>query len=67
MSEQKITNEMIDTPFADAVLVNYRDACAMKMEVEEDLFVYFAIELDETPEEVDYSVDNIIKIDDQRG
>ena len=66
-NDMNITNEMIETPFADAVLVNYGDGCAMKMEVVEDYFIYFGIEMDQLPEDVDYSVENIIDTDDQRS
>ena len=66
MNELTITNEMIETPFGDAVLVNRGEGCAMKMEVVEDCFIYFAIEMDQLPEDVDYSVENIIDEDDCR-
>jgi len=61
-----VTNEMIETPFADAVMVNRGGGCVMRMEVVEGYFVYFAIDTDQLPEDVDYSVGNIIDEDDCR-
>jgi hypothetical protein len=62
----KITEKMIETPFADAVLVNCAGGCAMKMEIVEDYYIYFDIEMDQLPEDVDYSVENISDEDDCR-
>ena len=66
MTDMNVTQEMIDSPFADAVLVNCGEGCAMKMEVVENYYIFFDIEMDQLPEDVDYSVENIIDEDDCR-
>lgn len=61
-----VTQEMIDAPFENAILVNRGEGCAMRMQVIENYFVFFPIEMDQLPEDVDYSPENIIDEDDCR-
>jgi len=65
-TELQITDEMINNPAADAVLINYGAGCAMRMEVVAAYYIYWDIGMDQLPEDVDYSVDAIIDHDDCR-
>ena len=66
MTTPTITQAHIANPFGEAVLANYGDGTAMRMEVLEDIFIYFDMETDQLPEDVSYIVDNIIDVDNCR-
>ena len=66
MPSAVITQEMIDNPLADAVMVNHGDDVAMSMDIVPHLRVYFGVLKDQLPEDVDYTTGNIIDMADYR-